>query len=105
MAFLLKRYVVRVAGFSAYPYDAHSPAAARAQAWRSYQSYRDVPFKDFLKMSTVRRADTPEGYGRPITVGGAPAFYVGDTGQYIRFARPGEKYALLSHPLDVQEVA
>lgn len=105
MTFLLKRYSVTVGGFSAYPYDAHSPGAARVQAWYSYRSYRDVSFKEFMKISVVRRGETPEGYGKPITVGGRPAHLVSHDSHAVRFVFPGKTQILYSHPLDVAEVA
>ncbi|MFB9952090.1 hypothetical protein ACFFP0_24845 [Rhizobium puerariae] len=105
MSFLLKRYDVTVAGFRSHPYDAHSPAAARVQAWHSYCSYRQVSFKEFLKISAVKRGADPEGYGRQITVSGEPAHFVSRDSQYVRFVRPGETRALISHPLDVREVS
>lgn len=103
--FLVKRYSVAVSGFPAHEYDAHSPGAARVQAWHSYCSYRQVSFKEFMQISVVQRGVDPEGYGRPILVSGKPAYFVGRNSQYVRFARPGEKHTLISHPLDVQEVA
>lgn len=103
-SFLLKRYLVSVTGFPAHPYDAHSPAAARVKAWHAYCSYRHCSFKEFLTISSVRRGEDPEGYGRDILVGGQPAHFVGQDSQYVRFVRPGEKQTLISHPLDVAEV-
>lgn len=105
MAFLLKRYLVTVNGFTAHPYDAHSPGAARVQAWHSYCSYRHVTFKEFMRMSVVRRGEAPEGYGRVITVGGKTAHFVSRDSQYVRFVLPDEKRAFISHPLDVREGA
>lgn len=106
MAFLLKRYEVSVKGFGPAYYDAASPGKARAQAWGAYCSYQAIPFKEFLRISSVRRSSIiPEGYGRPILVGGKPAYFVSDTGHYIRFARDDELHAFLSHPLDVQEAS
>lgn len=103
--FLLKRYDVTVRGFTVHHYDAHSPGAARVQAWHSYCSYRQVSFKEFMTLSVVRRGADLEGYGRPILVGGAEAFYVGQHGDYVRFVRPGETTVVHSHPLDVKELA
>jgi hypothetical protein len=106
VAFLMKRFTVTVSGFPAYDYDAVSIGKARAKAWGSYCSYRAIPFKEFLKISAAKAAESiPEGYGRPILVSGAPAYWVGDDGQYVRFVRDDETHTLLSHPLDVSEVA
>jgi hypothetical protein len=105
MTFLLKKYQVTVSGFPAHSYDAHSPAAARVQAWHSYCSYRQCSFKEFLRISTIRRGEDPDGYGRAILVGGKPAHFVSKDQQYVRFVRPGETISLISHPLDVSEVA
>lgn len=105
MAFLLKRYMVTVSGFPAHAYDAHSPGAARVQAWHSYCSYRQVTFKEFMQLSVVRRGEAPEGYGRSIIVSGKPAHFVSRENQYVRFVLPDETRAFISHPLDVAEVA
>lgn len=105
MTFLLKKYSVTVSGFPAHLYDAHSPAAARVQAWHSYCSYRHCSFREFLKISTIKRGEDPEGYGRKIRVGGKPAHFVSRDSQYVRFVYPGETRAFISHPLDVSEVA
>lgn len=106
MAFLLKKYDVTVSGFPTHTYDAASLGHARSLAWQSYCSYRAVSFRDFLKMSSARRStSTPDGYGRRILVSGKPAYFVSDTGQYIRFVRDHETQVLSSHPLDVQEVS
>jgi hypothetical protein len=104
MTFLLKTYSVSVNGFPAYNYEGANPAQARAAAWRAYSSFQHVPFREFLRISSIRRADDPQGFGRPITVGGAPAYWVGYNGQYVRFCRPDKTVVLLSHPNDVAEV-
>jgi len=103
--FLLKRYDVTVSGFPSHPYDAHSPGTARVKAWHAYCSYRHVSFKEFMQISVVRRGTDPTGYGRPILVGGRPAFFVSSDAQYVRFVRPGETQTFFSHPLDVKEAA
>lgn len=103
MTFLLKSYSVAVEGFSPYIYEAATPGKARSLAWQSYRSYRDISFREFLSISTICRAADPKGFGRPIVVGGAPAYWVGWNGQYVRFVRPGATTTLLSHPLDVTE--
>jgi hypothetical protein len=105
MAFMLKTYAVTVEGFPAYNYEAATPAQARSSAWHSYRNYRDVPFREFLRISSIRRADDPQGFGRLITVGGLPAHWVGWNGQYVRFVRPDSTVIVLSHPADVVEAA
>lgn len=106
MAFLLKTYEIATTDFPTYrPYSAATPAQARAKAWNAYCSYRQISFRDFLQISTVRRADDPTGFGREIIVGGTPAHWVGFDGQYVRFCRPDETTVLISHPNDVSEVA
>jgi hypothetical protein len=105
MTFLLRTYEVLVNGFAYWGrYEGASPGQARAKAWHAYCSYRWVSFREFLSISTLRRATDADGFGRQITVGGAPAHWVGHNGQYVRFVRPGETTVLLSHPLDVAEV-
>jgi hypothetical protein len=100
--FLLKPFVVEVQGFGAWPYPAASRGKALAEAWRDFSNLRDnATFKDFLRIAKVWRSGAAPRFGEPITVGGRPAFYVGERGQYIRFARPGETATFLSHPADV----
>lgn len=104
MTFLIKRYDVKVTGFPSYPYDAPSAGVARSKAWDSYRSYSDISFKEFLKISTVRRGTEPEGYGRRIMVSGKLAYFVSSCGHATRFVLPGETTVFYSHPLDVSEV-
>ena len=102
--FLIKRFDVTVSGFRAHGYDAPTPGVARVKAWHSYCSYRAVTFKEFMKISVVRKGQAPEGYGRKILVGGREAFFVGNSGHEVRFVLPGETTVFNSHPLDVSEV-
>jgi hypothetical protein len=99
--FLLRKYDVSVQGFSAHPYDANSPAQARVRAWYAYCSYQHVSFKEFMKISSVRRGVDPEGYGSPILVSGRPAFLVSRDQHSVRFVLPDDTQVLNSHPLDV----
>lgn len=105
MTFILKTYAVTVEGFPAYNYEAATPGQARAKAWQAYCSYRHVPFREFLTISTIRRCADAGGFGRPINVGGKPAHWVSFNGQYVRFVRPSESVIMLSHPNDVSEIA
>ena len=104
MSFVLKMYSVRVDGFGWSDWEGRSPGQARAAAWRSYTACSDISFRRFLKISSVRRAIEPEGFGRPILVGDVIAYWVGWNGQYVRFVRPGSHVIVLSHPNDVSEV-
>jgi hypothetical protein len=104
MSFLLRRYSVTVNGFAPHDYDAHSPASARVRAWNSYCSYQYVSFREFLKISSVKRSADPEGYGKKITVSGAPAYLVSRNDHRVLYVRPSDKRIFASHPLDVQEV-
>jgi hypothetical protein len=103
--FLLRKYDVTVQGFSAHAYDANSPAQARVRAWYAYCSYRHVSFKEFMKISSVRRGSDPEGYGQPILVSGKPAFLVSRDAHTVRFVRPDDTQVLNSHPLDVTDAS
>lgn len=105
MTFLLKTYAVTVLGFPAHNYEAATPGQARSHAWQSYRSYNDVPFREFLRISSIKRAVDADGFGRQIMVSGRDAYWVGSNGQYVRFCRPGETMVLLSHPLDVAGAA
>lgn len=100
--FMLKPFVVSVDGFGQSVYPAASRGKALAAAWRSYTScYNSATFKDFLKIARARQGESPARFGDAIKVGGMPAFYVGENGQYVRFVRPGETEIYLSHPADV----
>ena len=101
MTCVVKRYAVRVRGWSAIIYETRTPAQARARCWRDYQILGECSFRDFLKLSTISRAADLTGFGRSILVGGQPAHWVGFDGQYVLFVRPGDDVVLLSHPLDV----
>lgn len=101
--FLMKKYDVSVQGFAAHAYDANTPAQARVRAWYAYCSYRAVTFKEFMKISSVRRGTDPEGYGKPILVGGNPAFLISRDAHTVRFVRPDDTQVLNSHPLDVTD--
>lgn len=106
MAFRLKLYAVHVSGFAPMNYAAASRGKAIAAAWRDYTHAYDVPFKEFLKIATARRAEEPEDFGKPILVGGEPGYLVAgvlpNPNGYVRFARDDGDRALFSHPADVQ---
>lgn len=103
-AFRIKTYVVMVSDFPAHRYIAASPAKARAKAWGSYCAYRAISFREFLRISSIRRAEDDRGFGRTILVGGQPAFWCGFDGQYVEFVRPHAETTFLSHLADVNEV-
>lgn len=101
--FLLRPFMVRVAGFGEYFYPARSRMKALADAWRAYVSaYNEVSFGDFLRIGHAYRTEPPARFGEPVLICGKPAFVVGESGQYVRFVRPGETETFLSHPADVQ---
>ena len=60
---LHKTYEVTVSGFPPVTYSARNPSHARANAWRDYTSAYNCPFKDFLRISSVRRCAVPEDDG------------------------------------------
>lgn len=99
---IVKSFEVAVDGFPAMSWVARSRGQALARSWDSYRSYREIAFKDFLRIARARRTAGPDGFGRPITVCGHPGFWVGDNGQYVRFVRPDSDVILNSHPLDVR---
>lgn len=102
MTFMLKRYAVDINGFPTVYFNAADASKARAKAFRAYQSYDDqATFKRFLQINTIRRAPKTPHYGEPILAMGEPAYYVGQVGENVVFARPGELHTMTSHPLDV----
>ena len=86
-------------------YSARSPAKARAAAWRDFNSAHDASFREFLSISTLRRAPDPPGIGQRIMVGGEPATRVIGYGQYVHYMRDDSDVILCSHPLDVTPMA
>ncbi len=64
---MIRMYEVTVDGFPPVTYSAMSPAKARAEAWRNFSSAYDctrrLTFKDFLKISKVRRCGPPANDG------------------------------------------
>ncbi|UXO93806.1 hypothetical protein Pan1_91 [Pseudanabaena phage Pan1] len=105
MTFVLKCFAVLVNGFpNEQIFYARDAARARARAWESYRSYADIPFKRFLQISTIRRAEPPRAdFGKKIMVADLPAYFVNSDGHYVWFVRPGKDQIMLSHPLDVKE--
>lgn len=69
----IRTYAIKVEGFSPVLYSARTPAKAR---WRAYQDYGVVStcsFAEFLRRSTISRADNPPSVGDRILVCGKPA--------------------------------
>lgn len=103
--FLIRQYAVSVNGFPVFMFYAATASKARAEAWRQYTcAYNDCTFKNFLRISSIRREDTnlPPRFGERVTVCGLQAFVVRDDGHYINFVRPGQDTILLAHPNDVK---
>ena len=103
----IRTYEITVRGFSSQLYPARSPAKAR---WRCYgdfsSAYDNIPFKEFLKMSSLRVVPNSHGTGERILVSGRPAtrVYHPSNGQYVWFMWDDGDVILCSHPLDVQPV-
>ena len=101
--FHIKAYRVAVNGFNAHLYYAASRGIALRDSWRDYSNYREVSFKDFLRIARCWREHPLEAdFGRPITVGGKPAFFVTSNNQYVQFSRPGGAEYFNAHPYDVE---
>jgi hypothetical protein len=98
----IKTYAITVQGFPPALYSARSPSSARARCWRDYASTSDVPFRDFLKMSKIHRAENPPGIGERILVGGLPATRVIGFGQYVHYMRDDGDVIARAHPADVK---
>lgn len=108
MPCILKRYVVGVVGYGDAHFYAKNKNQARMRAFHSMQSANGaITFKRFLQIvSYIRAEPTPEGFGRAILVNGKPAHWIEHAGgNSVRFAWPNDATILISHELDVQEVA
>lgn len=104
----IRTYAVKVEGYPEAIYSARSPGKARARCWLEYSHVDDrATFKDFLRISRVRRVADPPGVGRRIMVAGLPATTVHAYGgtHYVHFMRDDSDQVLRSHPADVTEVA
>ena len=102
---LVKPYKVTVDGFDPIVYYAASRGKAQAACYRSYtSSWTECTYREFMGISRVRRCPGSEIYGEPIKVAGQDAYAIEYSGQYIRFARPGETETFLSHPADVENL-
>lgn len=104
MSLKLRPYSVSVIGFDAVTYFAATPGKARAQGWRSYCNYREVPFREFLQVSVVRRGVAPAEFGKEVLVAGLPAFLVAFAayGNCHYFVRPDSDLVLLAHENDFE---
>ncbi|WP_156518332.1 hypothetical protein [Sphingobium sp. EP60837] len=101
--FLIKPFRVSVDGFSPQLYYAASRALALRDAWWGYRNYREVTFKEWLRMARCWREDEiGDQFGAPITVCGKPAFFVTHNNQYVQFSRPGGTEYFNAHPFDVE---
>lgn len=100
----VRTYEVSVDGFPPGLYSARSPAKARVRAWREYTAAYDATFKQFMKISRVRRAADPPGIGRRVMVAGQPATVAIGHGHYVYFVRDDSDNVLCSHPMDVSEM-
>ena len=98
---LLKPYTVKVQGFDPITYFAPSHGVARAKAWRGYCSYNDINFGEFMRISTVRRAPNPPGYGDRIIVADKPAYRIPDRFG-THFVRPNDTVVMSCHPSEVR---
>jgi len=103
MSMILKTYSVTVQGFSPHTFFAATPGRARVRAWHSYSSGYPCSFKEFMSISSCRRADDPPGLGRKITVGGKPAYSVPTEHGHPEYVFPDTDVILNTHPLDLEE--
>lgn len=98
----IRTFGVKVKGFPEQLYSARSPGKARAQAWRNYADAYDVTFRQFLGISTVRRAADPPAANQRVLVLGTPATTVlASGGNYIAFMRDDSDTIFYAHPSDV----
>lgn len=116
---------VSVTGFPPHVMQARSRGAAFADAFRSYSECRDITFRDFLRIATVRPGSAPanDGYeyirraydtdpkiGQRVTLrneGCAPdrcgtVIYPNRSStSYVHVVLDGDKHSVVVHPLNV----
>lgn len=118
-------YEVTVAGFPPIEYSAATPAKARAMAWGDYTHAYECTFKDFLKISTVRRCGVPEddgygyvrsAYGVDVAIGDrvtivnegsmsgrvGEVIYPGRRTAYVRLVLDGSDEPVNVHPMNIK---
>jgi len=105
MGYPIKTYEISVFGYPPALYSARHPAKARARCWSDFRVCNDATFKEFLKISRIRRVPDPQGIGRRIMVAGEPATTVIGYGQYVHYMRDYSDDIICSHPADVTEIS
>lgn len=95
----LKRWDVRVDGFSSVV-TAETRGKALADTW-GCDAFGHLTFGEFLKRATCRRAPDPEWWGKPCTVNGKPAWYLGQDGQYVHICMHDRRHVSYAHPSEV----
>ena len=105
----IRTYAVTVRGFDALLYSARSPGKARARCYRDYGNYDDrCTFAEFMKISGVRLAESPEGIGGRHLVAGKPATRVvdgnkgRDAGNRLLFMYDDSDDIVCAHPSEIQ---
>lgn len=69
----VRAYEISVGNFPPQLYSARSPAKARTRAWSDYQAAYECTFKEFLRLSVIRRAPWADDRHRRVLVLGKPA--------------------------------
>lgn len=123
----MRTYSVTVEGFPPVTYSATSPAKARTAAWQNFNSAFDCKFKDFLRISKVRRCDVPmdDGYAyvrrnygvdpkigaRVRLVNEGPAsgqegevVYPGQSTAHVHVLLDGREHVSIVHPMSIEFV-
>jgi hypothetical protein len=98
---IVRPFDVIVPGFAEVRYVARSRGQALAKAWRDYQILGETPFRDFMRIARVKKAEVVD-FGQEIRVAGGSAYRVGERGQYVAFVRPCSDAIHLAHPADVR---
>ena len=106
MAFIIKSYRVGIVGFGEALFYAKNKNSARMKAFRSLTGAgHQVAFKDFLRLVPfIGEAPTGPEFGKPITVGDLPAYWVKHAGgNSVYFVRDDSDQVMISHENDVEE--
>lgn len=117
-------YEVTVEGFPPVLYAAATPAKARTRAWHAYTSAYECSFRDFLKISTLRRCGIPEddgyvrrNYGIDVRIGQrvrlkeegrlsrqcGEVIYPGRSTAHVHVVLDGDDHPVIVHPANVDQ--
>lgn len=100
----VRAYEVTVRGFPPVLYSARSPGKARSRSWQDFQAAYECEFKEFLRISTVRRAPWADVQHERILVSGKPATLVIHPHRRDLFMYDGSDHVMCAHHSEIHPI-